>query len=110
MIEEIESFGIGLKQPSPYEISTRVIKTEVEDIHKIKVTHMAAWKQYEYTVMPDGWTDRKSRSLINFLVNSPEGLLFISPLMRQNRSRPELSCGSNLIRWWRRLASSMFFK
>ena len=29
--------------------------------------------------------------------------------MRQNRSRPELSCGSNLIRW-RRLVRSMFFK
>ena len=30
--------------------------------------------------------------------------------MRQNWSRPKLSCGSNLIRWWRRLARSMFFK
>ena len=37
---------------------------------------MAAWKQYECTVMPDGWTDRKSKSLINFLVNSPEGTFF----------------------------------
>ena len=26
--------------------------------------------------MSDGWTDRKGRSLINFLVNSPEGTLF----------------------------------
>ena len=31
MIEEVGLFGIGLKQPSPYEISTRVLKAEVED-------------------------------------------------------------------------------
>ena len=87
MIEELGSFGIGLKQPSPYEISTRVLKAEVVE----------AWKQYEYTVMLDRWIDRKSRSLINFLVNSPEGTFFISPLMYRNRSRPELSCESKLI-------------
>jgi len=37
---------------------------------------MATWKQYECTVMSDGWTDRKSNSLINFLVNSPERTFF----------------------------------
>ena len=46
MIEVVGSFGIGLKQPSSYEISTQVLKAEVEDIDKIKATHMAAWKQY----------------------------------------------------------------
>ena len=69
-IEEVGSFGIGLKQPSPYEISTRVLKAEVEDIDKIKATHMTTWKQYGFTVMSDGWTERKSRSLINFLVKT----------------------------------------
>ena len=41
MIEDVRSFGIGLKQPSSYEISTRVLKAEVEDVDKIKATHMA---------------------------------------------------------------------
>ena len=76
MIEEVGSFGIGLKQPSLYEISIQVLKTEVDDINKIKATHMTAWKEYGCTMMSDGWTDRKGRSLINFLVNSPEGTLF----------------------------------
>ena len=41
MIEEVGSFGIGLKQSSLYEISTWVLKIEVEDTDKIKMTHMA---------------------------------------------------------------------
>ena len=65
-----------MKQPSPYEISTRVLKAEVEDIDKIKATHMTVWKQYGCMMMSDRWTDRKSRSLINFLVKSPEGTFF----------------------------------
>ena len=35
-------YGIGLKQPFPYEIRAQVLKAEVEDINKIKTTHMAA--------------------------------------------------------------------
>jgi len=42
MIEKVGSFRVGLKQPSPYEISTQVLKVEVEDIDKIKATHMTA--------------------------------------------------------------------
>ena len=70
------SICVGLKATIPYEIRTRVLKAKVDDIDKIKATYMMAWKQYECTVMSDGWTDRKSRSLINFLVNSPEGTFF----------------------------------
>jgi len=42
MIEEVGAIGLGLKQLSPYEITTRVLKTEVEDIYMIKMTNMAA--------------------------------------------------------------------
>ena len=54
MLEKVGLFGICLKQPSPYELRTRVLKAELEDIDKIKATHMAAWKEYGCTVMSDG--------------------------------------------------------
>ena len=76
MIEEVGAFGLSLKQPSFSEIRTHVLKAEIEDIDKIKAIHMAAWKKYRCTMMSDGRTDRKSRSLINFLVNSPEVTFF----------------------------------
>ena len=30
--------------------------------------------------MSDGWSDRKGRTLINFLVNSPRGTVFLSSI------------------------------
>ncbi|XP_039144882.1 uncharacterized protein LOC120282190 [Dioscorea cayenensis subsp. rotundata] len=35
------------------------------------------WKKIGCTLMSDGWSDRKNRSLINFLVNSPSGTVFL---------------------------------
>ena len=31
------------------------------------------WKRTSCTIMSDGWTDKKRRSICNFLVNSPKG-------------------------------------
>ena len=35
------------------------------------------WKKYGVTLMSDGWTDRRQKSLINFLVNCPEGTFYL---------------------------------
>ncbi|CAN1127449.1 hypothetical protein LINPERHAP2_LOCUS4046 [Linum perenne] len=37
--------------------------------------------------MSDGWTDRKRRSICNFLVNSPKGTVFIESLDTSNYSK-----------------------
>jgi hypothetical protein len=39
--------------------------------------HERAWKHFGCTLMSDGWTDKRGRHLINFLVNSPEGTYFL---------------------------------
>ena len=36
-----------------------------------------AWKYYGCTLMSDGWSDRRGRDLINFLVNNLEGTYFL---------------------------------
>ena len=36
------------------------------------------WKKTGCSIMSDGWTDRKRRSICNFLVNSPRGIFFLS--------------------------------
>ena len=43
----------------------------------IREEHDRAWKHYGCTLMSDGWSDRRGRHLINFLVNSPEGTYFL---------------------------------
>ena len=49
----------------------------VEETSKLRDVHELAWKNYGCTLMSDGWTDRRGRHLINFLVNSPEGTYFL---------------------------------
>ncbi|XP_057994974.1 uncharacterized protein LOC131175277 [Hevea brasiliensis] len=41
----------------------------------------------EVTVMYDGWTDRKGRTLINFLINSPKGSVFIKSIDASDESK-----------------------
>ncbi|TYK16402.1 uncharacterized protein E5676_scaffold21G001970 [Cucumis melo var. makuwa] len=43
-------------------------------------SHKAEWAKVGCTVMADGWTDKTNRTLINFLVNSPKGTMFIESI------------------------------
>ena len=38
------------------------------------------WKKTGCTLMSDGWTDAKYRSITNFLVNSPRGTVFLKSI------------------------------
>ena len=49
-----------------------------KETNKLKEKQEKAWKQYGCTLMSGGWTDKKGRHLINFLVNCPEGTFFLS--------------------------------
>ncbi|WKA11308.1 hypothetical protein VitviT2T_028819 [Vitis vinifera] len=70
MIDVVANFGLEFKPPSMHELRTWILKEEVNDLSIIMEDHKKAWKQYGCLIMSDGWTDGKSRCLINFLVNS----------------------------------------
>lgn len=80
MVEGIAEYGRGFKPPSMHELRTWILKAEVDDINLIYEEHRKAWQKYGCTIMSDGWTDGKSRSLINFLVNSPSGTFFLKSI------------------------------
>jgi hypothetical protein len=77
MCEAIGQYGPGYRPPSYHEVRVPLLGKAVEQINKLKEKHEAAWKQYGCTLMSDGWTDRRGRHLINFLVSSPEGTFFL---------------------------------
>lgn len=72
-MEKVSNFGPGFKPPSSHELRTWILKEEVEDIQKMMADHKKDWSKYGCTIMSDGWTDGKSRVILNFLVNSPKG-------------------------------------
>ncbi|XP_042428549.1 uncharacterized protein LOC122015624 [Zingiber officinale] len=80
MVDGIAEYGRGFKPPSMHELRTWILKAEVDGINLIYEEHKKAWKKYGCTIMSDGWTDGKNRSLINFLVNSPAGTFFLKSI------------------------------
>src|SRR5699024_7866289 len=63
--------------PSPYQLWQPLLKDAVKLTSTMREEHERAWKHYGCTLMSDGWSDRRGRHLINFLVNSPEGTCFL---------------------------------
>ncbi|KAK1378597.1 hypothetical protein POM88_025341 [Heracleum sosnowskyi] len=66
-----------MKLPSYHEVRVSLLKSEVESIESIRKSHEAEWMKSGCSIMIDGWQDRKHQSLINFLVNTHRGSIFI---------------------------------
>ncbi|XP_042444056.1 uncharacterized protein LOC122029182 [Zingiber officinale] len=75
-IEAIEQFGSGMKPPSYHEVRVMYLK-ELANTNSLLKSHEEDHAKFGCTIMADGWTDKKSRTLINFLVNGPKGSVFV---------------------------------
>jgi hypothetical protein len=76
-IEATAQYGSGYISPSPHLLGEPLLKDVVNLTSAMREDHERAWKHYGCTLMSDGWTDKRGRHLINFLVNSPEGTYFL---------------------------------
>ncbi|XP_051149834.1 uncharacterized protein LOC127264394 [Andrographis paniculata] len=72
--------GPGVEGPSYHELRFPLLEKTVKRTQTLKEKYIIAWKQYGCSPMADGWTDKKGRHLINFLVNSPEGTFFFESI------------------------------
>ncbi|XP_028552961.1 uncharacterized protein LOC114580241 [Dendrobium catenatum] len=70
MFRSVGAFERGFKSPTMYDLRTWILKelkNTDKSIEKIKKT----WAQTGVTIISDGWSDIKYRSLINILINNP---------------------------------------
>lgn len=77
MVKEIGEFGKGFTPPSYHELRETLLKREVADVLQIVDKHKVMWEKFGCTIMSDGWTDQRKRTMVNFLVNSPGGTIFL---------------------------------
>ncbi|GMP32949.1 hypothetical protein CsSME_00006479 [Camellia sinensis var. sinensis] len=63
------------------------LKKEVNHVHKLMKEHKEDWAKYGCSIMCDGWTDRKHRTLINFLVNCPKRTMFLESIDASSYSK-----------------------
>ncbi|XP_052176679.1 uncharacterized protein LOC127790982 [Diospyros lotus] len=80
MLELVGKFGSGLKPPSYHDIRVKYLKKEVTHTMELLEEYKTEWKKIGCSIMSDGWTDKKRRSICNFLVNSPKGTVFLTSI------------------------------
>lgn len=86
MIESAGQYGPGLIPPSYHELRVPLLEKARQNTEKLRENHEMAWEKFGCTIMADGWTDRRQRHLINFLVNSPEGTFFLGSVNASDQS------------------------
>ncbi|KAI3810701.1 hypothetical protein L1987_20323 [Smallanthus sonchifolius] len=80
-IEAVGQFGPGMKAPSMYELRVPLLKDEVNDVDILMNEHKKVWKEKGCSILSDGWRDSVvQKDIINFVVNSPRGSVFIKSL------------------------------
>ena len=84
MLKSVAEYEKGLKPPTYHEVRVSYLKKSVDKIQVSLEKYRVEWKKCGCTLMCDGWTDRKGRSLTNFLVNSPSGTIFLKSIDTSN--------------------------
>ncbi|XLR47865.1 hypothetical protein HN51_032096, partial [Arachis hypogaea] len=67
MFEKVACHGLGFKPSSYDEIRGKLLKKKVESTKLILEEHRVKWKKTGCTIMTDGWTDKRRRTILNFL-------------------------------------------
>ncbi|XP_029153419.1 uncharacterized protein [Arachis hypogaea] len=78
--EMVGRYGIGYKPLSYHELRETQLKKAVNNVDEMLTEFKAEWKRTGCSIMSDGWTDKKRRSICNFLVNSPKRTVFLYSL------------------------------
>jgi hypothetical protein len=77
MFEMVAGHGLGFKPPSYHEIRVKYLKQQVKLAKEAIEEHKNHWKSFGCTIMTDEWTDKRRRTILNFLVNNPRGTVFL---------------------------------
>ncbi|XP_009775009.1 uncharacterized protein [Nicotiana sylvestris] len=74
---DTDGFGPGMKPLTYNEVRIPCLKKEGEKTNKIVKEHKVQWQTYGCSIMMDKWTAKNEKVIINVLVNSPRGSVFL---------------------------------
>jgi len=77
MSKSVAEYEKGLNPPTYHEVRVSYLKNTIDNMQVSLEKYKVEWEKCGFTLMSNGWTDGKGRSLINFLVNSPSGTIFL---------------------------------
>ena len=76
-INVVTAMGPGYKGPNLHAIRGYYLAKAVDEVKIYVESYREIWKKTGCTLMADGWTNQKRRTLINFLVYCPKGTIFL---------------------------------
>lgn len=68
---------IGYKLPSCEDLKGWILKEEVKEMQQYVKDVRNSWENTGCSILLDGWMDQKGRNLINVLVDSPKGTIYV---------------------------------
>jgi hypothetical protein len=77
------------KGPSMHDLRGSLLQKEALSIDEYFKGFKESWVKIECTIMSNGWTDRKNRTIINFLVSCPKGTIFLKSVDASNNVKDE---------------------
>ncbi|XP_049931177.1 uncharacterized protein LOC126409228 [Nymphaea colorata] len=80
MADAIVSIGPGFKMSSYYQLRGKILQDTAKEVSEHCDELKLSWKETGCSIMSDGWTDTRSRTLVNFLIYCPKGTMFLKSL------------------------------
>ncbi|XP_020967722.1 uncharacterized protein LOC110266964 [Arachis ipaensis] len=77
MLDGVAGFGPDYKGPSYDSVRVNLLADLKRECQMVVDSYRSTWKETRCTLMADGWTDQRQRTLINFLVYCSKGLCFV---------------------------------
>ncbi|XP_059077416.1 uncharacterized protein LOC131876340 [Cryptomeria japonica] len=77
--------GKGYKAPSRRDLSGRLLTNAVARAREVMEDQKIDWANYGCTILSDGWTDGKNRTIINFLVACKDNVVFLKSVDASNK-------------------------
>jgi hypothetical protein len=76
-VREINTDPQGFKGPNYEKVITILLKKERQLLEDISRPIHSSWSSSGVSIILDGWTNTKCRSLINVTASSPKGVMFL---------------------------------
>eukprot|EP00253_Pinus_taeda_P004371 PITA_04371 len=77
MFDAIHAVGKGFKGPTMHDLRGYRLQKEIQSINEYLKEFKDSWARTGCTIMSDGWTDQRNRTIIKFLVFCPQGTMFL---------------------------------
>ena len=84
MLDVISAIGPKYKGSNYHQLRVNLSKDAKNEVQLLVDSYRAIWEKVRCTIMGDGWTNNRQRTLINFLVYCSEGISFVKSIDASN--------------------------